>query len=77
MREAVPVSETLCRYFYKRLFLCAIVCFLVFWPPCVFWSVSSCVTNCHLGFPLASSFAGCIWVCVCLGLYAIIVFPRF
>jgi hypothetical protein len=32
-----PVSETLCRYFYKRLCLCAIVCLcvfiLVFLPP--------------------------------------------
>jgi hypothetical protein len=48
-----------------------------FGPPCVFWSVSSCVTNCHLGFSLASSVPGCMWVCVCLGLYAILVFPRF
>jgi hypothetical protein len=45
---------------------------------CVLWSVSSCVTNCHLGFiSLASSVPGCMWVCVCLGLYAILVFPRF
>jgi hypothetical protein len=63
------------------LCLCAIVCLfvfiLVFWPPCVFLSVSSCVTNCHLGFSLASSVSGCMWVCVYLGLYAIHVFPRF
>jgi hypothetical protein len=44
---------------------------------CVLWSVSSCVTNCHLGFSLASSVSGCVWVCVCPGLYAILVFPRF
>jgi hypothetical protein len=66
MTEAEPVSETLCRYFYKRFCLCAIVCLrvfvLVFWPPCVFWSVSSCVNNCHLGFSLASSVPGCMWV---------------
>jgi hypothetical protein len=28
-------------------------------------------------FSLASSVSGCVWVCVCLGLYAILVFPRF
>jgi hypothetical protein len=39
--------------------------------------VSSCVTNCHLGFSLASSVSGCVWVCVCLGLYAILEFLRF
>jgi hypothetical protein len=43
----------------------------------VLWSVSSCATNCHLGFSLASSVSGCVWVCMCLGLYAILVFPRF
>jgi hypothetical protein len=54
LREAEPVSETLCRYFYKLLVcvpLCVCVYFiLVFWPPCVLWFVSSCVTNSHLGF---------------------------
>jgi hypothetical protein len=44
---------------------------------CVFWSVSSCVTNCHLGFFPWLLVFGCMWVCVCLGLYAILVFPRF
>jgi hypothetical protein len=56
------------------------VCVYLYWyfgPPCVFLSVSSCVTNCHLGFSLASSVPRCMWVCVCLGLYAILVFPRF
>jgi hypothetical protein len=43
----------------------------------VLWSVSSCATNYHLGFSLASSVSGCLWVCVWLGLYAILVFPRF
>jgi hypothetical protein len=41
------------------------VCVYLYWyfgPPCVFWSVSSCVTNCHLGFSLASIVSG---VCVC------------
>jgi hypothetical protein len=37
IEEAEPVSEMLCRYFYKRLCLCVIVCLcvfiLVFWPP--------------------------------------------
>jgi cell division protein FtsW (lipid II flippase) len=27
-------------------------------------------------FSLASSVSGCVWVYVCLGLYAILVFPR-
>jgi hypothetical protein len=51
MTEAEPVSETLGRYFYKRLCLC--VCVYLYWyfgPPYVLWSVSSCVTNCHLFF---------------------------
>jgi hypothetical protein len=31
--------------------LCVCVClYWYFGPPCVFWFVSSCVTNCHLGF---------------------------
>jgi hypothetical protein len=38
---------------------------LVFWPPCVFWSVSSCVTNCHLGFfPWLLVFQ-CVCGCAC------------
>jgi hypothetical protein len=41
---------------------------------CGLWAA---VTNCHLGFSLASSVSGCGWVCVGLGLYAILVFPRF
>jgi hypothetical protein len=81
MTEAEPASETFCRYFYKRLCLCAIVCLcvfiLVFWPPLRVWSVSNCVTNCNLGFSLSSSVSLCMWVCVCLGLYAILVFPKF
>jgi hypothetical protein len=28
-------------------------------------------------FSLASSVPGCVWVFMCLGLYAILVFPRF
>jgi hypothetical protein len=28
-------------------------------------------------FFLASSVSRCVWVCVCLGLYAILVFPKF
>jgi hypothetical protein len=50
-------------------------CFvLVFWPLCLLWFVSSCVTNCYLCF---------FWLLVfrcaraCLSLYAILVFPRF
>jgi hypothetical protein len=40
--------------------------------------VSSCVTNCHLCFFWLLVFR-CVraCVCVCLGLYAILVFPRF
>jgi hypothetical protein len=56
------------------------VCVYLYWyfgPPCVFWSVSSCVTNCHLGFFPWLLVFGCMWVYVCLGLYAILVFPRF
>jgi len=34
-------------------------------------------TNCHLGFLPVSSVSGWVWVCVCLGLYAILVFPMF
>jgi hypothetical protein len=26
---------------------------------------------------VTSSVSGCVWVCMCLGLYAILVFPRF
>jgi hypothetical protein len=69
----ISISDCVC------VLLC--VCVYLYWyyfgPPCVMWSVSSCVTNCHLGFSLASSVSGCVWVCVCLGLYAIVVFPRF
>jgi hypothetical protein len=43
----------------------------------VMWSVSSSVSNCHLAFSLASSVSWCVWVCVCFGLYAILVLPRF
>jgi hypothetical protein len=28
-------------------------------------------------FPWLLVFLGCVWVCVCLGLYAVLVFPRF
>jgi hypothetical protein len=35
------------------------------------------VTNCHLGFSWILVFQGCVWVCVCLGVYAFLVFPRF
>jgi hypothetical protein len=56
--------------------LCAIVCLCVlcwyFFPLCLLWFVSSCVTNCRLGF---SGFQ-CLGVCMCLGLNAILVFPK-
>jgi hypothetical protein len=57
---------------------CVFVCIYIGnYPPLRFWSVSSCVTICHLGFSLASSVSVCVWECVCLGLYAIFVFPMF
>jgi hypothetical protein len=57
--------------------LCVCVCFvLVFWPLCVLWFVSSCVTNCHLCFFWLLVFRG-VCACVGLGLYAVLVFPRF
>jgi hypothetical protein len=71
-RNVVSISDCVC------VPLC--VCVYFYWyfgPPCVFCSVNCCVTNCHLGFSLASSVSGSVWVCVCLGLYAILVFPRF
>jgi hypothetical protein len=42
--------------------LCVCVCFvLVFWPLCVLWFVSSCVTNCHPCF-----FWLLVFRCVCV-----------
>jgi hypothetical protein len=68
-------------YLFLLATLSAIVCLcliiLEFLPPSVFLSVSSCVTNSNLGFSLTSRVPGYMWVCVCLGLYAILVFPRF
>jgi hypothetical protein len=82
MTEAEPVSETLCRYFYKRFCLCAIVCWL-----CIYIGILAPLTCFGLWvavsliatwvFSLASSVSGCMWVCVCLGFYAILEFPRF
>jgi hypothetical protein len=57
--------------------LCVCVCFvLIFWPLCVLWFVSSCVTNCHLCF-FWLLVSWCVCMCAALGFYAILVFPRF
>jgi hypothetical protein len=71
----------LCRHFYKlftsvRLCVCEYF-ILVFWPPCTLWFVSRCVINCHLDFVWLLMFQGWVWVCVCLGMYSILVSPRF
>jgi hypothetical protein len=59
---------------------CAIVClclFILLFFPLACCGLSVAVTNCHLRFfPWLLVFQG-VWVCVCLGLYAILVFPRF
>jgi hypothetical protein len=82
MTEAEPVSETVCCYFYKRLCLCAIVCLCVFYigilaplACCGLWVAVSLIAT--WVFPRLLVFQGCMWVCMCLGLYAILVFPRF
>jgi fatty acid desaturase len=63
---------------FRKLVMLVCILYWYFGPPCMLWSVNSCVTNCHLGFfPWLLVFLGCVWVCMCLGLYAILVFPRF
>jgi hypothetical protein len=59
--------------------LCVCVCFVfVFWPLCLLWFVSSCVTNCHLCFFWLLVFRGVrARARARLGLYAILLSPRF
>jgi hypothetical protein len=49
------------------------VCVYLYWyfgPPCVLWTVSSCVTNCHLGFfpwfLVFQGVCGCACALVCM-----------
>jgi hypothetical protein len=83
MTEAEPVSETLCRYFYKRLCLCAIMCLCGFyigiWAPlacCGLWVAVSLIAT-RVFFPWLLVFqdvCGCACALVCMQFLCV---PRF
>jgi hypothetical protein len=59
---------------------CVFVCIYIgiLAPPCMLWSVRAVSLIATWVFPWLLVFQGvCRRVCVCLGLYAILVFPRF